>query len=80
MLQIYSSDQFDKNFVFIQDIITDLNAESEILPLEPVNEDWKGHKVSKEAFYHKMSTVAIDTRWCSEAFCHKLGTEALAAR
>ena len=30
-----------------QDIITDLNAESEILPLEPVNEDWKGHKVQK---------------------------------
>jgi hypothetical protein len=46
----------------VQDIITDLNAESEILPLEPVNEDWKGHKVSTEAFYHKVSTEALATK------------------
>ena len=29
-----------------QDIMTDLNAESELLPLQPVREEWKGHKVS----------------------------------
>jgi hypothetical protein len=54
--------------VFVQDIITDLNAESEILPLEPVNEDWKGHKVSIEAFYNKMSTEALVTRWAQKLF------------
>ncbi len=54
--------------MFVQDIITDLNAESEILPLEPVNEDWKGHKVSIEAFYNKMSTEALVTRWAQKLF------------
>ena len=33
-------------FSFIgKDIITDLNAEGEPLPIRPVNEDWMGHKV-----------------------------------
>ena len=27
--------------------MTDLNAESELLPLQPVREEWKGHKVFK---------------------------------
>ena len=27
--------------------MTDLNAESEFLPLQPVREEWKGHKVGK---------------------------------
>ena len=35
------------NFFYIfQDIITDLNAEGEPLPIRPINEDWIGHKVS----------------------------------
>jgi hypothetical protein len=55
----------------VQDIITDLNAESEILPLEPVNEDWKGHKVSKKAFLPQGE---------QRSYCHKVSTEALATR
>ena len=27
--------------------MTDLNAESELLPLQPVREEWKGHKVAQ---------------------------------
>jgi hypothetical protein len=30
----------------LQDVITDLNAEGEPLPLNPPREDWLGHKVS----------------------------------
>ena len=33
------------SLICLQDIMTDLNAESELLPLNPVNEDFKGHKV-----------------------------------
>ena len=29
----------------LQDVLTDLKADSETLPLEPVKEDWLGHKV-----------------------------------
>ncbi len=29
----------------LQDVITDLNAEGEPLPIRPINEDWIGHKV-----------------------------------
>ena len=29
----------------LQDILTDLNAEGEPLPIRPVNEEWMGHKV-----------------------------------
>ena len=32
-------------FFLQQDIITDLNAEGEPLPIRPINEDWIGHKV-----------------------------------
>ena len=28
-----------------QDVVTDLNAEGEPLPIRPINEDWLGHKV-----------------------------------
>lgn len=28
----------------MQDVLTDLNAESEVLPVEPTREDWLGHK------------------------------------
>ena len=28
----------------MQDLITDLNAESEVLPMQEKNEDWLGHK------------------------------------
>lgn len=29
----------------LQDVVTDLNAESEPLPLDEIKEDWLGHKV-----------------------------------
>lgn len=29
----------------LQDVLTDLKADAETLPLEPVREDWVGHKV-----------------------------------
>lgn len=32
--------------LFIQDVLTDLNAEGEPLPTNPPHEDWLGHKVS----------------------------------
>ena len=32
-------------FDCLQDVLTDLKAEAEILPVEPVREDWLGHKV-----------------------------------
>ena len=32
-------------YLYIKDIMTDLNAESEILPLYPPREDFTGHKV-----------------------------------
>ena len=28
-----------------QDVLTDLKADAETLPLDPVKEDWVGHKV-----------------------------------
>ena len=45
----------------MKDIITDLNAECELIPLQNINHDWKGHKVgqnnqnnirSRQAFIH----------------------------
>ena len=30
--------------------MTDLNAESEILPVEDAREEWKGHKVRKQIY------------------------------
>lgn len=32
-------------YLIFQDVITDLNAESECLPLDPPKDDWLGHKV-----------------------------------
>ena len=34
----------------LQDLMTDLNAESEPLPIRPVKEEWMGHKVSSLFF------------------------------
>ena len=31
----------------MKDIITDLNAECELIPLQNINHDWKGHKVGQ---------------------------------
>ena len=31
--------------VFSQDVLTDLKADAEILPVEPMKEDWLAHKV-----------------------------------
>ena len=28
-----------------QDVLTDLKADAELLPVEPINEDWFAHKV-----------------------------------
>ena len=30
---------------YFQDVLTDLKAEPETIPIEPVNEEWLGHKV-----------------------------------
>ena len=30
----------------MKDILTDLSAESELIPLQNVNHEWKGHKVT----------------------------------
>jgi hypothetical protein len=34
-----------------QDVITDLNAEGEPLPMNPPREDWLGHKVSHKTVF-----------------------------
>jgi len=36
----------------MKDVITDLNAEGEPLPLHPPKEDWLGHKVGYKHFMH----------------------------
>ena len=37
--------QHTHNLNNFQDVVTDLNAEGEPLPIRPINEDWLGHKV-----------------------------------
>ena len=37
-----------------QDVLTDLKADAEILPIEPMNEDWLAHKVG-----HSISSLAL---------------------
>ena len=48
--QLFSKKVKDCNIIvafyfILQDILTDLNAEGEPLPIRPVNEEWMGHKV-----------------------------------
>lgn len=46
----------------MQDILTDLNAESETLPLDPPQEEWTGHKGMVQAaqyIYQKLRTEDI---------------------
>jgi hypothetical protein len=31
---------------FVKDVLTDLKADAEILPVEPMKEDWLAHKVT----------------------------------
>jgi len=38
---------FSGFFLFCQDVLTDLKADAEILPIEPMNEDWLAHKVAQ---------------------------------
>ena len=43
--------------IHLQDILTDLSAESELIPLQNIDHNWKGHKVSYShndsvAFHH----------------------------
>ena len=56
-------------FIFIsgtQDVITDLNAEGEPLPIKPVNEDWMGHKVIKPDLWETCCTNIAITHYTSE--------------
>ena len=41
-LEISNSNIYD---ITSQDILTDLSAESELIPLQSINHNWKGHKV-----------------------------------
>ena len=36
----------------LQDVLTDLKADAETLPLDPVKEDWIGHKVSNQRYFY----------------------------
>ena len=49
-----------------QDIMTDLHAESELLPLQPVREEWKGHKgmVQVGGVVHGAWCRCIVELWC----------------
>ena len=38
----------------LQDILTDLSAESELIPLQNIDHNWKGHKVS---YSHNVSVA-----------------------
>lgn len=40
----------------LQDVITDLNAEGEPIPINPPKEDWIGHKVSGKQWERMAST------------------------
>ena len=40
--------------IHLQDILTDLSAESELIPLQNIDHNWKGHKVS---FSHNVSVA-----------------------
>lgn len=42
----------------LKDILTDLNAEGEVIPITPPKEDWLGHKVS----YYQLGTI-FSARW-----------------
>ena len=33
--------------MFLEDVLTDLKADAEQLPVEPLKEDWLGHKVGR---------------------------------
>ena len=35
----------------LQDVLTDLKAEPEPIPIEPIKEDWLGHKVRPLCFW-----------------------------
>ena len=51
--------------LLFQDLMTDLNAESEPLPIRPVREEWMGHKVMKiwqaQLKYLKMLSIYYDS-------------------
>jgi hypothetical protein len=38
-------DIFWYKWFILQDVLTDLKADAETLPLDPIKEDWVGHKV-----------------------------------
>lgn len=40
-----------------QDILTDLNAESETIPLDPPREDWTGHKGMVQAAQYILDKI-----------------------
>lgn len=41
----------------LQDILTDLNAESETIPLNPPREDWTGHKGMVQAAHYILEKI-----------------------
>jgi len=61
------------------DVITDLNAEGEPLPIKPVNEDWMGHKgmVDTASYIHqKLKSEGLLTKawnWDRENGSHEFG-------
>lgn len=49
----------------MKDVLTDLNAEAEVLPLTPPREDWLGHKgmvQAAEYIHKKISDECIITK------------------
>ena len=40
----------------MKDIITDLSAESELIPLQNINHTWKGHKVNSCLIFKLIQT------------------------
>lgn len=63
----------------LKDVITDLNAEGEPLPIRPVNEEWIGHKGMVDAaayIYKKLKEEHLLTKafnWDKDRGTHKFG-------
>ena len=55
----------------LQDVLTDLNAEGDLLPIEPRRENWLGHKGMIEAALY-INKQLIDRGILQQAFYHSL--------
>ncbi|CAG2189019.1 DAGL [Mytilus edulis] len=60
----------------LQDVLTDLKADAEILPLDPIKEDWVGHKGMVHAAVYIKKKIKEDMV-LSQAFgkCSEIGAE-----